>query len=631
MANGYNGKILVVDLTGKTHEIREPGERWYRTYFGGTGIIAQTLLTEIAPDVDPLGPDNVLIFACSVVTGAPISGFNRYSVGAKSPLTGGFARTEAAGFFGPELKFAGFDAIIIKGKADAPVYLWINDGQIEIRDAANLWGLDNWETLENLREATAEKKVRVVSIGPAGENLVSYACLQNDLEHFNGRTGMGAVMGSKNLKAIAVRGTGKLTMADPEKVQEIAKWHREKVKEHPPNVGLRKFGTPGLVQGVNASGFFPTRNFNEGQFEGAEKLAAETYHDTIFHSRGTCWQCTVACKRRVELEDDTYPLDKRFGGSEYETLAAFGSMCGIDNLPAIAYANQLCNLLGLDTISTGDVVAFAMECFENGILTEEDTGGRTLKFGDAEAMVWLVRQIATREGIGEILSQGVKKAAEQIGNGADQYAFHIKGQELGLHDGRGKTGMGLGFALGATGGDHIETPHDVAFQGEGISKLYPLGLLDPVDPVKTDAAKVRFFCIGQKAWGINNLLGLCNFCSVPIHALTFGKLVEAVQAITGWDTSLFEIVTGVERANVMSRIFNNRCGFTPNDDTLIRRWFEKMPDGPLKGMRFDPDEFRGWVELYYEMSGWDRDGRPTRGKLVELGLDWLPEMTTESA
>jgi len=536
-----------------------------------------------------------------------------------------FARTEAAGYFGPELKFAGFDAILVRGAAKAPVYLWINNGQVEIRDASDLWGLDNWETLEQLRESTGEKKVRVLSIGPAGENLVSYACLQNDLEHFNGRTGMGAVMGSENLKAIAVRGTGKLTFADPDKVKEIASWHRERIKVHPPNVGLGKFGTPGLVQGVNASGFLPTRNFKEGQFGGAEKLAADNYHETIFSSRGTCWHCTVACKRKVELEDENYPLDKRFGGAEYETLAAFGSMLAIDNLPAVNYANQLCNLLGLDTISTGCTVAFAMECFEKGILTEEDTGGRSIDYGDAEAMIWLIRQIAVREGIGDVLSLGVKRAAEKIGRGSERYAFHIKGQELGLHDGRGKTGMGLGFALGATGGDHIETPHDVAFQGEGISKLFPMGLFDPVDPVKIDAAQVRFFYIGQKAWGINNLLGLCNFCSVPIHALTFLKLAEAVQAITGWETNLYEIVLGVDQANVMARVFNNRCGFTADDDTLIRRWFEKMPGGPLKGMRFDPDEFRGWVELYYEMSGWNKEGKPTRGKLVELELDWLIE------
>lgn len=631
MANGYNGKILVVDLTSGTHQVNTPDERWYRTYFGGTGIIAETLLQEDISGVDPLGPENILIFACSVVTGAPLSGFNRYSVGAKSPLTGGFAETEAAGFWGPELKFAGFDAVLIKGAAQKPVYLHINDGEVEIRDAAMLWGLDNWDTLGKLQEIHDDKKIRVTSIGPAGEKLVPFACLQNDLEHYNGRTGMGAVMGSKNLKAIAVRGTGKLSFADPDKVKEIGSWHRKRIKEHPPNVGLSKFGTPVLMEGINAAGFLPTRNFKEGQFEGADKLSAGPYHDTIFHSRGTCWYCSVACKRKVVLDDADFPLDKDLGGCEYEALAALGSMCAIDNLPAVAHGTQLCNLLGLDVVSAGAVVAFAMECFEKGILTEEDCDGRSLKFGDAEAMVWLIKQIAARKGIGAVLSLGVKKAAEKIGGDADRYAFHIKGQELAFHDGRGKTGMGIGFALSPTGADHVETPHDVAFQGDGISKLFPMGLLDPVDPVKTDAAKVRFFYIGQKAWGINNLLGLCNFCSVPIHALTFAKLVEVVHAITGWDTSLYEILLGVERANVMARVFNNRCGFTPDDDTLIRRWFEKMPSGPLKGMRFDPEEFRGWIELYYEMSGWDKDGKPTRGKLIELGLDWLGEADTQAA
>jgi len=266
-----------------------------------------------------------------------------------------------------------------------------------------------------------------------------------------------------------------------------------------------------------------------------------------------------------------------------------------------------------------------MECFENGILTEKDTGGRPLKFGDPDAMLWLIEEIAGRRGIGDVLALGVKRAAQKIGRGAEQYAFHIKGQELGFHDGRGKTGMAMGFALSPTGADHIETPHDVAFQGDGVSKLFPMGLFDPVDPLKTDPAKMRFFFIGQKAWGINNVLNLCNFVSVPIHAMTFGRLVEAVNAITGWDVSLYELVNASERSNVMARVFNNREGFTPKDDTLISRWFEEMPSGPLKGKRIDPEIFRDLVQLYYDMSGWDAQGRPTRGKLVELGLYWLLE------
>ncbi len=623
MPYGYNGKILHVDLSNASWEVEEPGENWYRTYMGGSAFVSYHLLKNLKPGIDPLSPDNVLIFAASAVIGAPISGFNRYTVGAKSPLSHAFGETEAGGYWAPELKFAGFDAVVIYGRAASPVYIWIHDGEVEIREAANVWGLNNWETLKQLQEELNDKRVRVASIGPAGENLVPFACVQNDMEHFNGRTGMGAVMGSKNLKAIAVRGTRKIETADPEKVKEIARWHNDRIKTHPPNIGLTSFGTSALLKGINDGGFLPTRNFKEGVFEGADNLAAANYHETIFHSGGTCWACSVRCKRRVELDDPAYPLDKRFGGPEYEALAALGSMLGIDNLPAVARGNQLCNLLGLDVISTGAVIAFAMECFEKGILTEKDTGGRPIRFGDAEAMLWLIEEIALRSGLGEVLSLGVKKAAERIGRGAEKYAFHIKGQELAFHDGRGKTGVALGFALSPTGADHIETPHDVAFVGDGVSKLFPLGLFEPVEPLKTDEAKVRFFFLGQKAWGINNCLGLCNFTSVPIHAMTFPRLVEAVTAITGWETSLYELIKVSERSNVMARVFNNREGFTPKDDRLIRRWYEEMPAGPLKGQCLTREEVENAIALYYEMSGWDNSGRPTNGKLTELNLEWL--------
>jgi aldehyde:ferredoxin oxidoreductase len=623
MPYGYNGKILHVNLTDSSWEVEKPDENWYRTYVGGSALAAYYLLKHLKPGVDPLSPENVLVFACSAVTGAPLSGYSRYTVAAKSPLTGAFGRTEAGGYFGPELKSAGYDAIVVRGKAPKPVYLYILDGEVEIRDAGALWGMDNWETLEKIRKQSGEKMVRVASIGPAGEQMIPFACVQNDLEHFNGRTGMGAVMGSKNLKAVAARGRKKPEMADPEAVKALRKWHNERIKVHPPNVGLTKVGTTGLIKALNDTGILTTHNFRDGVFAGADKINHETYHETIFDSASTCYSCAVRCKRRVSLDDEKYPLNKYHGGAEYETLAALGSLCDVDNLPAIARGNQLCNLLGLDTISTGCVIAFAMECFENGILTEADTGGRSIAFGDADAMLWLIEEIANRRGIGEILSKGVQKAAEIFGRGADEYAFHIKGQELPLHDGRGKTGMGMGFALAPTGAEHVETPHDVAFQGEGVSKLHALGIFDPVKPLETNAEKVRFFVNGQKAWQINNCYGICNFCSVPIHAMTFDKLVESIRAITGWDTSLYDILKVSERGTVMARVFNNREGFRPDDDRVIRRWHEPMPDGPLKGESIDPEAFADAIRLYYEVSGWDQNGNPTRGKLVELNLEWL--------
>ena len=320
MPFGYNGKILHINLTDGTWEVEEPLEAWYRTYMGGSAFASYYLLKMLKPGIDPLSPENVMVFSASVVTGAPISGWNRYTVAAKSPLTHCFGESEAGGYFGPELKFAGYDAIVIQGKSPHPVYLYIHNGQVEIRDAKDVWGLDNWDTLHKIQDETGDKRVRVASIGQAGEKLVRFACVSNDVEHFNGRTGMGAVMGSKNLKAIAVRGTNKMELSAPDKVKEIASWHNARIKEHPANVGLTKMGTPGLVNGLNATGILPTRNFKEGVFEGADKINWEAYQATIYHSNGTCWACSVRCKRRVKLEDEKYPLNEHWGGPEYETL-----------------------------------------------------------------------------------------------------------------------------------------------------------------------------------------------------------------------------------------------------------------------------------------------------------------------
>ncbi|MFH2132514.1 MAG: aldehyde ferredoxin oxidoreductase family protein [bacterium] len=625
MPYGYNGKILHVKLTQATWEIEEPDTAWYRTYVGGSALAAYYLLKHLKPGTDPLSPDNVLVFALSAVTGAPVSGFNRYTVAARSPLTGAIGRTEAGGYFGPELKFAGFDAVVIYGRSAKPVYLWIHDGEVEIRDAGAVWGRDNLQTLEILETELNDNRIRVASIGQAGEKMIPIACIQNDLEHYNGRTGMGAVMGSKNLKAVVARGKNRPEMADPEAVKAIRKLHNERIKVHPPNVGLSKVGTTGLIKGLNDTGILPTHNFRDGTFKGADKINADAYHATIFDSAGSCYACSVRCKRRVKFEDEKYPLDLKMGGAEFETVSALGSLCEIDNLPAIARGNQLCNLYGLDSISTGCVVAFAMECFEHGILTTADTGGREITFGNADAMLWLIEEMAAGRGIGKVLSQGVKRAAEEIGKGAEEFAFHIKGQELPLHDGRGKSGMAMGYALAATGAEHVETPHDVAFQGDGVSKLSALGLHDPVNPLTTDMAKARFFAIGQKAWQMNNCYGICNFCSVPIHALTFQQLVDLIRAITGWDTSLYDMIQVSERGTVMQRMFNYREGFGPEDDRVIRRWHEPLPDGPLKGQAIDPIAFRKAIDLYYAISGWDKNGKPTPAKLVELNLGWLLE------
>jgi aldehyde:ferredoxin oxidoreductase len=332
----------------------------------------------------------------------------------------------------------------------------------------------------------------------------------------------------------------------------------------------------------------------------------------------------VKCKREVEYKTDNYLIDLRYGGPEFETLGTLGSLLGIDDLPAIARGNQICGLTGMDTIGVGGTIAFAMECFEEGILTEADTDGHDLRFGNADAMLWLLEEIAYRRGLGKILSEGVKRAAEIIGKGSEKFANHIKGSELPAHDGRGKTGMAMGYALSATGADHVECPHDSAFAGN-IEPLNPIGLLKPVNPLKTDYEKVRYFSLAQRVWSINNCFGICNFCSVPIHAMTTDNLVDTIRAVTGWNTSLFEIMHIAERSQVMARVFNNRVGFTPKDDRVIQRWHEGFPEGNHKDKPIDEKTFRQALDLYYEVSGWDKDGKPTRGKLIELNLAWLIE------
>lgn len=631
MPHGYNGRILHVDLSTRQCEVEEPPTVWYRTYLGGGALASYYLLKELGPGVDPLSGGNLLVLASNVVSGAPISGFSRYTVAARSPLTGAFGESEAGGFWGPELKFAGYDALIIRGRSERPVYLWIRDGAAEIRDASHIWGLDNGATRDKILEELGDPRVRIASIGPAGERLVLFANVINELRHANGRTGMGAVLGAKGLKAIAVRGTrNSLSFAAPDRVKEIARWHNHLIRNHGPNVQWRQYGTAALVSGLNKSGILPTRNFREGVFDGARKISGAAMRETILQTEESCYVCAVRCKRVVAL-DEPYPVDPRYGGPEYETIASLGSLCMVDDLGAIAKGHELCNRLGMDTISVGAAIAFAMECYEEGILTDRDTGGKPIRFGDAAAMLWLIEEIGNRRGLGDLLSQGLRHAARQIGRGAEELAFHIKGLEIPMHDPRGKTGVGLSYALSPTGADHIEAPHETPFQAPGpmLERCFPLGILEPIDPLSTGPEKVAAFITLQRVWSLYNSLGVCNFVAGPVYAMTFPRLVEAVQAITGWETDLWELLRVGERAIHMARVFNIREGIGQEEDRLFRRLHEPLPSGPLEGARIDPEAFQEAIKIYYEGMGWDSAGRPTRGKLAEIGLSWLiPHLDT---
>ena len=619
MEHGYGGKILRVDLSRGKITVDEPDDTFYRRYFGGSGFIGYFLLKEVASGVDPLGPDNKLIFAGGPLTGVPIAGSGRNSVGAKSPLTGGFGQAEVGGFWGAELSHTGYDAIIVEGKAENPVYLWIEDEKAEIKDARHLWGKTTLEVQKLIQKELGSTTIRVTQIGPAGENQVRYACILNDINHAAGRTGLGAVMGSKNLRAIAIRGHGKVPLADEKAVNSLSKWLRDDLKVNRAAVGMSQNGTAGLLAAFSMVGSLPTRNFQQGSFEGAEKLSAVTFNETILVKRGGCYACPIRCKPHVGV-DGAYQVDPAYGGPEYETLAALGSNCGIDNLEAIARGNQLCSAYGMDTISTGVSIAFAMECFEKGIITEKDTGGLKLSFGNIEAMLELIEQIAHKEGFGKVLADGSARAAKSIGKGAEELAMHVKGQEIPMHEPRYKQGLGLGYTISPTGADHCHNMHDTAYERRIGSGPSAMGIYEPIPGQELSPRKVRLQLYGSLYQHTLNCLVFCQF--VPLSS---DKMAALVNGITGWHTNLWELMKVGERFVNLSRAFNVREGRGKADDFLPKRFFTPFDSGPLEGVSVKEEELVQAVETYYGMAGWDSQGKPTPAKLEELDIGWVAE------
>jgi len=612
---GYTGKILRVNLTNKEISVEEPEDKFYRTYLGGTALVGYYLLKEVKPGIDPLGPDNKLIFTSGVVSGVPVAGAGRSGAGAKSPLTGGWGDGQAGGFWPAEIKRAGWDAIIIEGKADSPVYIWIQNENVEIRDASHIWGKTTLDAENAIKSELGDKRIRVAQIGPAGEKLARIAAIANDVTHYYGRSGLGAVMGSKNLRAIAVRGTKSLPIADPEKMKEIAKWLVENKKLVQ---WATDFGTAAGVQALNKMSILPTYNFREGQFEHADDISGPTMTNTILESRGNCYACPVNCKREVRV-GPPYNVDPAYGGPEYETIGALGSLCGVGDLKAIANGNQTCNAYGLDTIGTGTTIAFAMECFENGIITKEDTGGIELKFGNAEAMMKMVEMIAKREGIGDILAEGCKRAAEKFGKGAEKYAMQIKGQELPMHDPRGKAGMGIGYATSPTGADHMHNLQDTDFARGGSPVTSALGIHEGLSPTDLSPAKVRLFQYITNWQHFKNCAIVCMF--LPYDPTRFSDIVKAA---TGWNASVWELMKIGERALVLARAFNAREGFTAKDDVLPERMYTGVTTGPLAGKGLNKEEFMQAKDTYYKMAGWDSETAiPSKEKLYELDLGWV--------
>ncbi len=641
MPYGYHGKILHVNLTTGEFRVDEHDEAFYRKYGGGSALGMYYLLNETSAGVDPLGPENVLALCLSVLTGTAISGQSRMTAVARSPLTGAIGDSQTGGYWPAELKFAGFDGVIVTGRSPKPVYLWIQDGEYELRDASHLWGMITGDAEASIRDELGDDKIEVLQIGPAGEKGVRFAAIMNMSNRANGRTGMGAVMGSKNLKAIAVRGKNRPEVADKSALNELAKWG---VSSLPDSgiVGLAKYGTAETTGVNHTMGTLPTFNYNSGVFEDWEAIDGTTMYDTILRGaaegkqdrqgRDTCYACTVRCKRVVEITDGPYKIDPHYGGPEYETTSTFGNYCGINDLAAIAAANQICNQYGMDTISCGATISWAYEAWAEGKLTAEDTDGLDLSWGNAESMVKLTEKIARREGFGNTLAEGSQRASGIVGRGTEEYLITSKGQEAPAHMPQVKKSLALIYAVNPYGADHQSSEHDPAVGGDwedNIERMGMIGVTESVPEEALDEEKVRYTLATEWMYSAMDSLNLCQFVYGPAWQL-YGpdEMVQTVRAVTGWDdVTMDELQIIGERRLNMLRAFNSREGLDRSSDTLPRKFFKNaLKGGVSDGYKLDQDEFEAALTSYYSQSGWDVEtGMPSRAKLEELGLGWVAD------
>ena len=613
---GLMGKILRVNLTeGKITEEAIP-EKTARMYLGGGGLATKYLYDEVKKGTDPFSPDNELIFMTGPLTGTSCPSAGRYSVVSKSPLTGTWAQANSGGFWAPDFKRTGYDGVIFKGIAKKPVYLVCEDGKAELRDAGHLWGMKTPETTDAIQNDLG-KQFKVACIGPAGEKKVRIACIMNDKHRAAGRCGLGAVMGSKNLKAIAAKGTKKVPIANPEKFMSVSKKQYDLIRDSMLKVGLETHGTNLLLDMVNVRGGLPTRNWQVGMFDHVDKINGPALTDNVLKNRVACYACPIACGRVSEIKTGKW-AGKEGEGPEYESVVLLGSACDVDDLNAITMANFLCNEYGIDTISAGSIVAFAMECYEKGILTKKDTGGLEIKFGDPDILVELIDKIGKREGIGELLGEGTKRVAEKLGKGSEKFAMQVKGLELPAYDSRAAKITALGYAVASRGGDHmtgyiqgptfIDTPFLVVDDSK-IDDLYV--------PKPKDATVLRDL---ENALTMFDVTGTCKFMGLMLNAREW---VDLISSVTGWEFSIEDFKMTGERIVNLSRAFNMRDGFSRADDNLPKRLVEEpMPDGPAKGHVVT--ELDTLLDNYYEARGWDKKtGKPSPEKLRELGLDFV--------
>ena len=623
--HGYTGNILKADLTAGTFEVLNPGEDFYRKYIGGSCMGVYYLLRDMPAGIDPLSPESVMVFSVGPITGAKISGASRHSVTAKSPLTGGIAASEAGGYWAPELKKAGFDALILVGKAKKPSYLWIHDGKYELRDAAHLWGTPTKEAQSAIREELGDKKIRVAQIGVAGERQCLYANIVNECAHFNGRGGLGAVMGSKNLRAIAVRGTQEPNWFDAEGLSKYGREMVSIIKENEDFQDFIKNGTYGVVdEHIGVSGL-PTRNWTSGTFEGQNELESSAWGDLI--KPGTCHACALSCKRHVDSKK-TSEVDAAYGGPEYETVGMCGSNLGISSRLDICKINAVAAKYAFDTISFGATVSFLIECFEKGYIDENYTGGLKLAYGDGETVIQLAEMTGQVVGFGAKIAQGSEELAREIGQGSKDLLLTVRGKELPAHMPQTKTSIGLMYAFAPVGADHVAGEMDGSISAEPIPERLKMLDCDSVeDPFELNIEKAKFQWRTQLAYSFFDTASVC--------VMTFGtsgevggleELVRAINKATGWDTSFYELMMVAERRIQMMRVFNIREGLTPEDDALPKKLYTPLTGGVSDGFALKKSEFEAVKRFFYEMVGWtEENGAPSKSKLQALNLGWLVE------
>lgn len=627
---GFTGKILHVNLTTGHIEIEQPPEDFYRTYWGGSAMGTYYLLKHTPAGADPLGPENTLSFMLSAATGAAVSGQSRCTATAKSPTSGLIGDSQAGGFWPAELKFAGFDGIVVHGRSPKPVYLWVQDGQAALRDATHVWGLITGDAEQAIRDELGDPKIEVAQVGPAGERLSKLACIINMSNRAHGRTGLGAVMGSKNLKAIAVRGHGKVNVADAKAIAALARQAAKTIPDFPDMQGLQDYGTASVIMYQDSVGGLPTRNFTSGTFAQAENISGEAMKDTILKENDTCYACSVRCKRVVETAYKGTPVLPKYGGAEYETLSTLGSYCCVGDLQAVSLANQICAQQGLDTISTGATIAWAMECFERGILTTEDTRGIALRFGDPDALLAALDQLVRREGLGDLLADGSASAAAKLGRGSEAYVVAVKNQELPAHMPQVKRSLALVYAVNPFGADHQSSEHDPGYN-EGaydyaLQRMADIGLTSPQPDQAMNREKARLALYTQYTYSFMDSADLCQFVYGPAWQLLGPvEMAQLMTAVTGWPTSVADIQRIGERRLNLMRAFNAREGAGRDRDTLPKRLFdEPLQGGASDGIAIQREELEAALDDYYELASWDvATGIPTKAKLEELGLGWV--------